>query len=66
MAANHWLSLAAEGKMWMVKGGWNSGFLSQLDGFTQIAHDDKITSVTGGITYLRPFKLWKKVPFLSV
>lgn len=66
MAANHWFSLAVEGKMWMVKGSWNSGFLSQLDGFTQIEHDDKVTSVTGGMTWIRPFKSWKKVPFLSV
>jgi phage terminase large subunit-like protein len=66
MAANHWFSLASAGKMWLVKGGWVSGFLSQLDGFTQIAHDDKITSTTGAITYIRPFKSWKKVPFMSV
>lgn len=66
MAANHWFGFAASGKMYLVKGDWNNGFLSQLDGFTQIAHDDRVTSVTGGMTYIRPFKSWRKVPFLSV
>ena len=66
MAANHWFGLAAAGKMWMVKGAWNSVFLSQLDGFTQVEHDDHVTSVTGGMTWIRPFKSWRKVPFLSV
>jgi phage terminase large subunit-like protein len=66
MAANHWFALAAEGKMWIVKGRWNQKFLSQLDGFTQIVHDDLITSVTGAMTYLRPFKAWSRVPFISL
>lgn len=66
MAANHWFSLASVGKMWLVRGEWNSKFLSQLDGFTQISHDDRVTSVTGAMTFLRPFKTWRKVPFLSL
>jgi phage terminase large subunit-like protein len=66
MAANHWFGLASIGKMWMVKGGWNEKCLAQIDGFTQTEHDDRVTSITGGMTYIRPFKAWKKVPFLSV
>lgn len=66
MAANHWFALAAQGKMWMVKGAWNEKFLSQLDGFTQIEHDDRVTSVTGGMTYIRPFKAWARTPFISL
>jgi len=66
MAANHWFGLASNGQMEMVKGVWNDKFLSQLDGFTQIAHDDRITSVTGAITALNPFKSWVKVPFFSI
>lgn len=66
MAANHWFALAADGKMWIVKGSWNSKFLSQLDGFTQVLHDDLITSVTGAMTYIRPFKAWSRVPFISL
>lgn len=67
MAANaHWFGVASEGRMWMVKGIWNEKFLSQLDGFTLVLHDDHVTSVTGGMAYLNPFKKWTKVPFLSV
>ncbi len=66
MAANHWFALAAEGKMWIVRGIWNSKFLSQLDGFTQIIHDDLITSVTGAMVWIRPFKAWVRVPFISL
>lgn len=66
MAANHWFSVAADGRMWYCKGSWVEKFLSQLDGFTLITHDDRITSVTGGMTYLNPFKKWSRVPFISV
>lgn len=66
MAANHWFALAAQGKIWVVKGGWNERFLSQLDGFTQIAHDDRVTSVTGAMTYIRPFKSWSRTPFITL
>jgi phage terminase large subunit-like protein len=66
MAANHWFALAAKGQMWMVKGSWNNIFLSQLDGFTQVAHDDHITSVTGGMHYLSPYQVWKKIAFLTI
>lgn len=66
MAANHWFALAAQGKMWIVKGAWNEKFLSQLDGFTQIAHDDRVTSVTGAMTYIRPFKSWARTAFIAL
>jgi predicted phage terminase large subunit-like protein len=66
MAANHWFAVAAEGRMWIVKGEWNSKFLGQLDGFTQIAHDDRVTSITGAMNYLSPFKAWARTPFISL
>lgn len=67
LAANtHWFGVAAEGRMWLMKGGWNDGFLGQLDGFTMIAHDDKITSVTSGMFILNPAVRWAKVPFVSI
>jgi len=66
MAANHWFALAAQGKIWLVKGSWNEKFLSQLDGFTQVTHDDRVTSPTGAMTYLRPFKAWVRTPFISL
>lgn len=66
MAANHWFSIAAEGRMEMVEGAWNEKFLSQLDGFTQVLHDDRVTSVTGAVTWLSPFKSWSRTPFISL
>jgi phage terminase large subunit-like protein len=66
MAANYWFALAAQGKMWMVTGAWNSKTLSQIDGFTQILHDDRVTSISGAIVYIRPFKAWSRTPFISL
>lgn len=66
MAANHWFALAASGHIYMVRGEWNGKFLSQLDGFTQVAHDDRVTSVTGAMNHLNPFKAWAKSSFLSL
>lgn len=66
MAANYWFSLAARGKMWLVKGNWNEQFLGQLDGFTQLVHDDRVTSITGGVNAISPFKSWSKTPFVSL
>ena len=66
MAANHWFALAAAGKMWMVKGTWNQKSLAQIDGFTQIVHDDYVTSITGAMNYIRPFRSWSRTPFISL
>lgn len=67
LAANtHWFGTAAEGRMWLLRGGWNDGFLGQLDGFTMIEHDDKVTSVTSGMFKLNPARKWAKVPFVSI
>jgi phage terminase large subunit-like protein len=67
LAANtHWFGVAAEGRMWMMKGTWNDGFLGQLDGFTQVKHDDRITSVTSGMYVLNPYKRWARMPFRMI
>lgn len=66
MAANHWFATANEGRMWMVRGNWNEKFLSQLDGFTLVTHDDRVTSVTGAMTYINPFKTWARPRFIAV
>jgi phage terminase large subunit-like protein len=66
MAANHWFGSAAEGLVEMVKGSWNEKTLSQIDGFTQLIHDDRVTSITGAFTYVNPFKSWARVPFFSL
>lgn len=67
LAANtHWFGAASEGRMWLMKGNWNEGFLGQVDGFTMIGHDDKITSVTSAMYVLNPARRWNKNPFLSI
>lgn len=67
LAANtHWFGVAAEGRMWLMAGGWNEGFLGQVDGFTQITHDDKVTSVTSGMSILNPAKKWSRMPFVMI
>lgn len=67
LAANtHWFGVAAEGRMWIYRGGWNDVFLGQLDGFTQVTHDDHVTSVTSGMYVLNPARKWAKMPFVMI
>ena len=67
LAANLlWFSVASEGRMYMKRASWNKETLKQIDGFTQILHDDRVTSITNGMHILNPFRIWKKVPFVSV
>jgi phage terminase large subunit-like protein len=67
MAANHWFSIAAEGRVELVKSSWSDKFLSQLDAFpTPEIHDDRVTSTSGAFAYISPFKTWVRVPFFAV
>jgi len=67
LAANtYWFGQASQGNMWILRGVWNDKFLSQLDGFTQLRHDDLVTSITGAMYKCNPWKLWKHVKFLKV
>ncbi|HEY6075043.1 MAG TPA: hypothetical protein VIV15_17095, partial [Anaerolineales bacterium] len=67
LAANLlWFSVAADGRMYMVKGAWNRETLKQIDGFTQVKHDDRVTSITNGIFVLSPYKVWRKTPFVTI
>ena len=65
-ASTYWFGQAANGNMWIVKAPWNDKFLGQLDGFTQLEHDDRVTAVTGAMYKLNPYRIWKRVPFLAV
>ena len=65
-ANNHWFGTASEGRMWLMKGSWNDGFLGQVDGFTMIGHDDRVTSVTSGMYVLNPIRKWSKMPFVTI
>jgi phage terminase large subunit-like protein len=67
LAANtHWFGIAAEGRMWLYRGGWNEVFLGQVDGFTQVAHEGGVTSVTSGMSVLNPARKWAKMPFVMI
>lgn len=67
LAANLlWFNVAQEGRMYMMKGSWNRETLKQIDGFTQIRHDDRVTSVTNGMFILNPYKSWSTSKFISI
>lgn len=71
LMANDWFALAAGeegkgGKIWLCEGAWIEKFLEQVDGFLQIRHDDRVTSVSCALRTLNPFKSWHKTPFLSL
>jgi phage terminase large subunit-like protein len=61
-----WFNVAADGRMYMTKAAWNDKTLKQIDGFTLIEHDDRVTSITNGMFILNPFKLWRKTPFVTI
>ena len=67
LAANLlWFGIAEEGRMYMLKSAWNKETLKQIDGFTQVRHDDRVTSITNGMHILNPYRIWKKVEFFHV
>lgn len=67
IAANAYLfGFSSQGRVWLVRGDWNDRFLGQVDGFTQILHDDRVTSPTGAIFVLNPFKKWSKQTFVAL
>lgn len=66
LEANTWFAEAAKGNMYLLRGIWNRKFLSQLDGFMLMIHDDCVTSVNGAFHYLTPFKKWTNVPFVHI
>ena len=66
LAANTWFAEAAKGQFYYVKGLWNEKFFAQLDSFNGIAHDDRVTSVTGGRHYIAPIKKWSRGKFVAI
>lgn len=67
LAANTWFSEANNGQWYYVKGAWNEKVFQQLDRFDGIAHDDRITSITGARHKIAPLqKKWSSVKFLSI
>ena len=63
-AANYWFAEASKGKWFVVKGPWLDKFFGQLDVFPdKSAHDDRITSVTGGRLSIAPIRHWSTIKF---
>jgi len=67
LAANLlWFGVAEEGRMYMLKAAWNKETLKQIDGFTQVKHDDRVTSITNGMHILNPYRVWSKSEFMTI
>lgn len=66
MRANTWFGEASIGQFYMLKGGWNEPFLSQLDTFPAGTHDDRIDSVSGARHAIAPVRKWRKQKFVTV
>ena len=67
LAANTWFGEAAKGSFYIVSGLWNESFFAQLEVFpTKAAHDDRVTSVTGGRHYIAPIRKWSKMGYAAV
>jgi phage terminase large subunit-like protein len=76
MGANTWFAEAQttevdgvvhEGQWYYVSGLWTEKFFSQLDTFNGIAHDDRITSITGARHVIAPIqKKWSSPKFLAL
>lgn len=66
LAANTWFAEAARGQFYIVKAPFNEKFFGQLDTFNGIAHDDRITSVSGARHHIAPIKKWTKMGFLAI
>jgi predicted phage terminase large subunit-like protein len=64
--ANTWFALASNGRVYMIEGLWNADLLEEVDGFTIMLHDDKVTSISGGVRWLSPFKLWNTQSFITL
>lgn len=47
---------------------WNDKLMEQVDGFTLIKHDDRVTSASGAFRWLSPARMrqWKRVDFIGI
>lgn len=63
-----WFGYANAGNVFYIDNVfWNKPFLEQVDGFTFMLHDDRVTSASGAIRWLSPiFRTWKRVDFVSL
>jgi predicted phage terminase large subunit-like protein len=66
MRAYTWFGEAKEGKIYLVAGEWNQGFLKQLASFPEGRHDDRIDSVSGARHTVAPVRTWKTIKYMSL
>ena len=76
MGANTWFAEAQtievegtikEGQWYYIPGLWTEKFFTQLDTFNGIAHDDRVTSITGARHVIAPIqKKWSSPKFLAL
>lgn len=63
-----WFGYANAGNVFMIENpAWNKTFLDQVDGFTFMEHDDRVTSCSGAMRWLSPkFRRWSQTTFISL
>lgn len=76
MGANTWFAEAQtievegtikQGQWYYIPGLWTEKFFTQLDTFNGIAHDDRVTSITGARHVIAPIqKKWSSPKFLAL
>lgn len=66
MRAETWFDEAKRGKIYLIKGFWNEGFLDQVDDFPDIRHDDRVDSMSGARYTVAPIISWKEIPFMKI
>jgi predicted phage terminase large subunit-like protein len=50
--ATPWLARAEQGKVVLVRGGWNAAWLDEVCGFPESAHDDQVDGTSGSVSML--------------
>ena len=50
--ANPWLARAEQGKLALVRGAWNAGFIDEACSFPEADHDDRVDAVSGAVAML--------------
>lgn len=63
-----WFGYANSGNVYYIDNVfWNKTWIEQVDGFTFMSHDDRVTSTSGAIRWLSPiFKVWKRTQFVAL
>lgn len=66
LRAGIWFAEAEQGRVYLIRGVWNDGFLEQLSSYPLMRHDDRIDSVSGARMCIAPINKWRQIDFLAV